>query len=274
MFDTIIGTSTGGLIALGLAVTDQKTGKPKMTAADFIDIYENQAKNIFKSSFFRQGLFRSRYDHTGLEDLLEGKFGNATLKDAGTNVVVTSFDMKNTKPFYFSTADARKNNTLNFYMKDAGRATSAAPSYFAPAQIYSVADPAHNMPYYLLDGGVIMNNPALLGYFTAHKDFQDVDSLLLVSLGTGDTRKGAQGSDLEGGGVLFWASSLVDIMMDGASAVNDQLLQSHFLQKTSPGSYYRLQAVLHPDLHEMDTKDRAQLLPAKAGRLDNACKAD
>ena len=104
-----------------------------------------------------------------------------------------------------------------------------------------------------------MNNPALLGYFTAHKDFQDVDSLLLVSLGTGDTRKGAQGSDLEGGGILFWASSLVDIMIDGASAVNDQLLQSHFLQKTSPGSYYRLQAVLHPDLHEMDTKDRDKI---------------
>lgn len=56
----------------------------------------------------------------------------------------------------FSSRAAKLDLTENFLIKDVGRATSAAPTYFPAAQIKSLA----GKEYQFIDGGVGKNNPA------------------------------------------------------------------------------------------------------------------
>jgi len=63
------------------------------------------------------------------------------------------------------TSHNAKQPIKNFYVKDVCRATSAAPTYFEPAQINSF----YNQQYTLIDGGVYANNPALCAYAEARK---------------------------------------------------------------------------------------------------------
>ena len=47
----------------------------------------------------------------------------------------------------------------DFYMRDVGRATSAAPIYFPSAEIKNIEA---NVKYSLIDGGIGLNNPGKL----------------------------------------------------------------------------------------------------------------
>jgi predicted acylesterase/phospholipase RssA len=263
-FDEIVGTSTGGIIALGLSA-----GRPDGTAIfnvdDLLELYETKGNVIFKSSLFRKGIFRSRYNHDGLERLLLEKFGNLTLSDTRTNVAITSYDMERAIPHIFSSALARANDNDNFLMRDAARATSAAPTYFAPAQIYSVADTERVFPLHLIDGGVIANNPALLGYSIAHTDFPDADEFIVVSIGTGDSRKSLQRNSIGDGGALFWASPIINLMMSGVSYMNDKMMQLLYPEThgSIPNKYYRFQIPLTPELEPMDETSRPHIASLK-----------
>lgn len=54
-FDLICGTSTGGIIALGLALG--------MPAQDVLKLYRDNASNIFKKKTLRLGFFNSIYSN-------------------------------------------------------------------------------------------------------------------------------------------------------------------------------------------------------------------
>jgi patatin-like phospholipase/acyl hydrolase len=55
LFDFIVGNSTGGLIALGLTTPDANN-KPKYTAKNLLDLYLEDSKAIYSSSFLRTHL--------------------------------------------------------------------------------------------------------------------------------------------------------------------------------------------------------------------------
>ena len=251
VFNEIVGTSTGGIIALGLSAATPN-GEPMYDVDDLLELYETQGGVIFQSSLFRKGIFRSRYNHVGLEGLLLEKFGNLMLNQTRTKVAVTSYDMERAMPYVFSSQRARANDNDNFLMKDAARATSAAPTYFSPAEIYSIADEDKAFPLHLIDGGVVANNPALLGYSLAHTDYPDADDFIVVSIGTGDGRKSLQRTSIGGGGALFWASPIINVMMSGVSYLNDKMLQLIFPETNGPNKYYRFQMPLEAELEPMD----------------------
>jgi len=75
MFDMIVGTSTGGILAAGLAVEGAK-GKPKYTAQELLDLYVDQGRTIFTRSFWKgvtssAGLLDEQYDEKPLERILK-----------------------------------------------------------------------------------------------------------------------------------------------------------------------------------------------------------
>jgi patatin-like phospholipase/acyl hydrolase len=67
MFDLIAGTSTGGILALGLAMPEDG-GRPRYTASELIELYEDEGASIFSGRVGTiRNLFEERYPSAGVE---------------------------------------------------------------------------------------------------------------------------------------------------------------------------------------------------------------
>jgi predicted acylesterase/phospholipase RssA len=184
VFDLIVGTSTGGIIALGLTVPDGE--HPRHPADRLLEFYLSDGETIFpgggpgpltRTAWLREG---TRYSVIGLEEALHRCLGDTPLTAALTGVVVTSYDIAYGEPVVLASRP-ELGDLSDVTMVVAARATSAAPMFFKP-QIVRDADRERM----LVDGGLYMNNPALLGYLLGRQAAaQDERPLALVSLGTG-----------------------------------------------------------------------------------------
>lgn len=255
LFDLITGTSVGGMLALGLTVPN-RDGAPKFSAKAFGELVKRDMPTIFKPTFlmklpFGQFLYR-RYSERGMENVLENYFGDARLSDALTNVLVPSYEIENRSPEFFRNPHSRKGEVpdtekqkhdgtpphKNIYMKEAARATSAAPTYFVPKKIASLPG------YAFIDGGVFANNPAMCAFAEAKALFADEEEFLFVSLGTGATNAPIAAADAVKWGHIGWARSMFDIMMDGSSDTVDYQLRQVVPPVNGRKRYFRFQAQL------------------------------
>src|SRR5438067_2336696 len=138
LFDLFAGTSTGGIIALGL-VKPGADGKIEKSASDIVNIYVQSGASIFPQTFLQGlhvGIVRgAKYGAAGLESVVRNQFGDARLKDALKPVLIPSHDIGKQMPMFFKSEQARANPAADFAMRDVVRATTAAPTYFTPAQI-------------------------------------------------------------------------------------------------------------------------------------------
>lgn len=103
IFDLMAGTSTGGIVVAGLCKKDEK-GKPQYSANDLVDLYQEYGPYIFKSSFLRRSIFSwlngAQYPYQNIESVLHKYFGDDTLKNTLSNVLITSYDIHNNCPFF------------------------------------------------------------------------------------------------------------------------------------------------------------------------------
>jgi len=254
LFDMLAGTSTGGIIALGMTLAGDG-GKPAKSAQDIVGLYEREGSNIFPGSLHEtlhlEALRGAKYAADGVEATLERYFGDARLKDALKPVVIPSYDIEKQTPVFFKSEKAKGDPSYDFLARQVARATSAAPTYFPPEKI-DTADP---LQYYaLIDGGVIANNPAMCAYAEAIKmGCLDNDrGVLMVSLGTGELRHPIQYKDATGWGQLEWARPVLDIALQGSSATVDYQLQQLLVTEGANQAYYRFQLALTQDATEMD----------------------
>lgn len=97
-FDLIVGTSTGGIIALGLGAG--------MTGEEIVDFYKNQGPKIFKTSYLRRAnqLFRNKYKQDGLRKSLEIAFGDKLFGHSLTRIVIPAVDLEEMRPRVYKTA--------------------------------------------------------------------------------------------------------------------------------------------------------------------------
>jgi patatin-like phospholipase/acyl hydrolase len=247
MFDLIAGTSTGGILALGLAMPGNG-GKPRYKAEELIELYEKEGLRIFSRPGRHridslEGIAEERYPSEGIEQVLEEYFGEVCLKDALTRVLITSYEIQLRLPFFFRSERAKASADYDFSMRQVARATSAAPTYFEPAKV-EAEDPVDY--YALVDGGVFANNPAMCVYVEARRILDAEDSpypsdtdILVVSLGTGQLTDRLRYEEAAGWGLLGWARPIIDVVFDGVSdTVDFQLRELLSPSKNRPKRYY------------------------------------
>ncbi len=182
-FDMIAGTSTGSIIAAGVA-----TGVP---ASDIVAMYKEHGAKIFhKKRFFWPGkklknmfqpMFDSVYDAQFLENVLSEVFQDKRLGDIKKPLLLPSTDIGNGCVHVLKSGYSKEFTRDNAVLvKDAVLASCSAPTYFNP----------HKLDHYLLaDGGLWANNPALAAVIDAQKRLGVVqDDIQILTIGTGHSK--------------------------------------------------------------------------------------
>jgi len=210
----------------------------------------------------------------GLEATLRTFFGESRLKDATTEVLITSYDLESRDSWFLARHKAREAGQNDFPMRDVARATSAAPTYFRPERL------SLSPPTAMVDGGVFANNPAMCAYVETIK-LHGLQDVLLVSLGTGQVKTPIHYLQARTWGLIGWARKLIDVFMDGVSDTVEH--QTGWLLPDRDGvpRYFRFQTELPPGMGAMDDtspahiqalKNEAQTLISKNNAaLDQLC---
>lgn len=197
-FDLIAGTSTGGIIGIGLGL-----GIP---AKRVCDIYEKDGKEIFPplSSFHpwaRVGktfkrLFRPAHNDEALVGALKREFKDRQFGDSEARMVIPAFVGPDPQVAVFKTdhhPDYRRDWKTEAWQ--IARATSAAPTFFSGHQ---------NGHAFFLDGGVWANNPVLCAVVEALTAYELAPSQIRVlSIGTGSVAEKLS-EDRIGAGFIGW----------------------------------------------------------------------
>lgn len=263
LFDIIAGTSTGGILALGLTVPDNN-GKAKYKAKELIEFYTKNGKKIFDRSFWKglssvAGITDEKYDHKPLVKVLKKYLGRKFLKSAVERTLISTYDIYGRTPIFFK---SWREDYNNYEMWKVARATSAAPTYFEPQELEVTGKER-----VLVDGGVFINNPAVSAYAEAMRLISEGElpdeQILIISLGTGELTRPITYSDTKSWGKLEWALPILSVVFDGVSDGADYQLK----QILGHEFYYRLQTVLDNVNDDLDD--------ASQGNIDNLIrKAD
>jgi hypothetical protein len=236
-FDLIAGTSTGGIIAIALAMGQ--------TAEQVCRFYENDGPQIFPSGGFSgqartlRAFFRPKFDPSALHRAIARVVSDRPMGEARTRLVIPSYDVNTGKIVVFKTHPPtlphRQISAL-----DVALATSAAPTYF----------PAHTIAGRgtFIDGGLWANCPTMVGLVEAF-DFlgQGPESVRMLSVSTTNYPfRLDDPSKLRG--VKDWLPQLVDTFMFGQAqaAVN---MASCLLRR---GLFHRIDYQVPPKAFQMD----------------------
>lgn len=205
-FELITGTSTGGLIALGLGA-GRSAGELQQLYIDrgpeIFPPYPDTALGRARRTLYNYtvGLARYRCDHLALQAILREFLGQATFGSSRYRLVIPSTDGRFGELALFKNRfhpDYRMDHQK--LMFDIGLATSAAPTFYP-------AHDAHGLRY--VDGGVWANNPIMLGVIEALVSFDVQPSQIRVlSIGCGDepfrVSDRMAGRKMIGGGLWSW----------------------------------------------------------------------
>jgi patatin-like phospholipase/acyl hydrolase len=249
LFDLVVGTSTGGILALGLTAPGEG-GAPGWAAADLAELYVREGPRIFHRSVYDrirsvEGALDEKYPSDGLVEVLRESFGELRLREAVTDVLVTAYDTVTRTPFFFRSARARGDAAQDWLLRDAAHATSAAPTYFEPVQLEG---------YSLIDGGVFAANPAMCALAEVLR-VREPHDVLLVSLGTGQQTRPLPWKKVRNWGALEWARPVIDVLLDGQSDTVD--FQA---RQVLEGSYWRLQTELRRASDHLDNASEENLV--------------
>jgi patatin-like phospholipase/acyl hydrolase len=236
--DLIAGTSTGGLLALGIA--------NRIDLAEIRNVYVDKGPKIFDDSWLDDlidiGKLRGAdYDIKPLRRELKNLLGNTTLGQLKKRVLITAFDLDNKdpnpnrrcwKPKLFHNFGG-PNTDRNQLAYKVGLYTSAAPTYFPSVDGF-------------IDGGVYASNPSMCALAqTQDQRYEPTPSLedvVLLSLGTGITLQYIKGHSRDWG-YIQWLKPLVSLMLEGTAGIADyqcrQILHSR---------YHRLAPVFPPGI--------------------------
>lgn len=286
LFDLVAGTSTGGILALGLTKpAGPGSLAPAFSASNLLDFYLDEGETIFPGKPLWEhalnpgGLMEPRYKAKPLEELLADRFGDTMLSEALIEVCIPSYDVSTPAAYFFKREYSRRKDEWDKPMRLVARATSAAPTYF---------DPAQDSNHALVDGGVFANNPAAAAYADALDYWGAEVEIQVVSIGTGQPPQ-TMGSgpipvgyaDARGWGLARWAHPLIEVVFDGVAEAVEYQLRRMCNSGDGPIRYRRIQSDLPTAAQAMDDArednlrrlmdDATTLLDTEADTFDEIC---
>jgi len=275
LVDLVAGTSTGGILACALT-RPGADGRPLYSADELAGIYIEEGPRIFHRSLLKrifslEGWVDERYDDAGLNAALLRYLADGRLSEALTDVLVTAYDIQDRFAFFFRSARARTDPTYDFPLFQVARATSAAPSYFEPAE---ATDVAAARTYPLIDGGIFAVNPSLCAYADVVAGAEELE--LMLSLGTGEHTRPYTFEQTRDWGQLEWARPGLEMVFDGVADTIE--FEAATLMRDR---YVRLQTKLNIASDDFDDASQAnlaalraeaeQLIAGSDAQLDRVC---
>lgn len=209
--DFYAGTSTGSIIALALATTP-------MTIQQINDLYSyKNAKEIFSRNrgFLEiDGVNAPKYEGGGKTKLLRTHMGKAKIGDVpeGKHVLAVAYGVERRKPQVIKSTHDPHCKMLSCAVADA---SSAAPTYF-PTKEMAMGDLSEE--YWLIDGGVIANNPTMCAISEVRRawDTATLDTIRVLSIGTGYRTRKINGPASMKWGAIQWFTrgDILDVLSD------------------------------------------------------------
>ena len=234
-FDLIAGTSTGALLSLGLSMPGEgssfsteklapyETRKgyilPGLDPRGFVEIYRSHGPEIFprnpgmKSILYP--ILTDKYDVRPYERLLRSCFSDTRLSEARVPTLAVAYSTGDGAIYTMKSWDSH-----GILMREAARASSAAPMYFPPAEI---TERDGNAKHILIDGGVVANNPALIAYKEARKLYPDASEFRILSLSTCAPRYVFNPSEGPGG-ITGWANPIIKVYSGAQMDLVDEIM--------------------------------------------------
>ncbi len=256
-FDLITGTSTGGIIAIGLGL-----GLP---AQDIVNFYQKHGPTIFPCTslvsrwrgFFRW-LFAPKHSHEVLKSALKAVLGDRKFGESKCRLVIPTYDANGGRIFLLKTAHhERFKYDHQALAVDVALATSAAPTYFQAAPF-----PKHENASYV-DGGVWANCPALVG-LTEAVGFLNVPLEEIDILSIGTTATPFSIAHQRNAGLAQWNAGLLNLMFEAqvqADVAQAKLLvggRLHRINYLAPEGQYSLDAATPAKIDELVALGRGE----------------
>jgi patatin-like phospholipase/acyl hydrolase len=215
--DLVAGTSTGGLIAIGVA------GERDMQ--ELRDLYENKAAEVFSRVWWKQLIdwdnwIWAKYEADNLAQQLKATIGDQlTLGDLKKKVLITTFDLDNesqvasvprtSKPKLFHNLDIPGNDGAQPVYK-VGLYSCLAPTFWPSDDGY-------------IDGGVCAPNPSMCALAQSQDQGlpnpPPLSEVVLLSIGASHPNY-IEGMKLDWG-KLKWAAHIIYLMLHGVCGIAD-----------------------------------------------------
>ena len=219
-FDFFIGTSAGAITAMALSIA-------KMNGDRLLELWSEETfERILDSSLWdsKLGLMQinPKYDGKGKEQVLNEYFGNLKLGDASGDLAIVSYDIEERKPLLLTSY-----GNSNISAIDAGHASSAAPIYYPTARVGN---------RYLIDGGIVANNPVLHGYAEVKKLYPD-SNVKILSVGTGLNKRPLKGKASQKWGLIGWLMhDLFGLMLESSldHEIATEIIGKDYIRVNSP----------------------------------------
>ena len=220
-FDMFVGTSAGAFNAACLAYDGMQASElKKYWSREYLG-------RIMKTSFFwdKASLIqaRPRYESEGRIGVLNEIFSTDLLGKVKKPLVTLAYDVENRSHVIHSNFSSPEISII-----DAVCASSAAPMYFPTYQM--------DNGLWMIDGGVVTNNPSMIGFAQA-KEYFETDKIKILSIGAGLNKKKINGETSSvWGGVGWLRNDIMGMMLDSEihHDIAEDIIGDSYLRINSP----------------------------------------